>query len=89
MLVSAGVLAITEYVRDVEGSRAAAAIEDYLRTEGRPKVYVRPDYPAELSALRDFSGVQTHIETVARRLLPEDFVGLALSSSHAKPVIAR
>jgi len=89
VLVPGGVLAIIEYVRDVEHSAAADAIEAFLRREGGPKVYRRPDYAGELGGASGFalSDVLTHSVTMPLDL--EGFVGLALSSSHANAVVAR
>lgn len=84
-----GVLAIVEYVRDVDHSPAAAAIEDFLRREGGPKAYVRPDYALELGGLPEFTLSPPRTQKIVVPLDVEGFVGLALSSSHARPVVAR
>src|SRR5690606_17125286 len=52
-----GVLAIVQYLRDVDGSPAAAALTEFMARYGGPKAYVRPDYPAELDALSGFGEV--------------------------------
>lgn len=88
-LAPGGLLAILEYVRDVEASSAAAAAADFLTEEGGPRAYVRPDYAAELAKAAAFEVI--HRERLARTL-PLDmdgFVGLVLSSSHARAVGAR
>jgi SAM-dependent methyltransferase len=89
VLVPGGILAIIEYVRDVEHSAAAAAVEAFLGREGGPKAYERPDYANELAGARGLalSHVRTHALTMPLDL--EGFVGLALSSSHAQAVVAR
>ncbi|MCX8996980.1 class I SAM-dependent methyltransferase [Rhizobiaceae bacterium BDR2-2] len=87
VLVPSGVLAIVEYVRDVANSPAAAAIEAFLRHHGGPKAYVRPDYPDELRNLAGFSGSRAVYKDVVLPLTMDGFTGLALSSSHARPVV--
>ncbi|AYD01847.1 class I SAM-dependent methyltransferase [Neorhizobium sp. NCHU2750] len=89
VLVPGGVLAIVEYVRDVEGSPAARAVMDFLNTEGEARKGGRPDYLAELSALDGFTGAARISEASILPLSSEDFVGLALSSSYAKPAVER
>lgn len=89
VLLPGGLLAIVEYVRATDQSAAAAAIEDFLRREGGPKAYARPDYEAELRALTDLRLHDTWSAPVTFALDLAGFVGLALSSSHAKPVVAR
>jgi ubiquinone/menaquinone biosynthesis C-methylase UbiE len=89
VLVAGGVLAIVEYVRDVEGSPAARAVVDFLDSWGEPRTSGRPDYMQELSALDGFEGVESVSETVTLLLSVEDFTGLALSSSYARPAIER
>ena len=86
ILASSGVLAIAEYVRDVEASPAAAALEAFLARNGGPKAYTRPDYPSELGSLAGFSDVAVFEESATFELTTGRFVGLALSSSHARAV---
>ncbi|QDY97772.2 class I SAM-dependent methyltransferase [Agrobacterium tumefaciens] len=88
-LAQGGILAIIEYVRDTENSPAAAAIEGFLAREGGPKAYERPDYVAELEALPGLEVVEVLKRTVTLPLDVDGFVGLALSSSHAKAVVSR
>jgi ubiquinone/menaquinone biosynthesis C-methylase UbiE len=83
-----GVLAIVQYLRDVDGSPAAAALTEFMARYGGPKAYVRPDYPAELDALSGFGEVTASSEAMTIRIDAEAFVGLALSSSHARAVQA-
>lgn len=89
VLVPGGILGIIEYVRDVEHSAAADTIEAFLRREGGPRVYERPDYANELRTAEAFalSDISTHEVTMPLNL--EGFIGLALSSSHANAVIAK
>lgn len=89
VLVPGGILGIIEYVRDVEHSAAADAVEAFLRREGGPKVYERPDYASELRTAEAFvlSDMLTHKVTMPLSL--EGFIGLALSSSHANAVVAK
>lgn len=87
LLVHGGVLSIVQYLRDVEGSPAAAALTAFMARHGGPKAYVRPDYPAELSATPGFGAVTSFSEPGTLRLTAEEFVGLALSSSHARAVV--
>lgn len=89
VLVPAGILGIIEYVRDTRHSPAAEAIETFLRREGGPKVYERPDYAEVLRSAPGLALADVEKRTVTLPLDLEGFVGLALSSSHAGPVIAR
>lgn len=89
VLKGGGILAIVEYIRDVENSPAAAALEAYLAQEGGPKAYVRPDYEAEFSALDGFETIHVDHITTTFHLDGDAYVGLALSSSHAASCIAR
>lgn len=86
VLVPGGVLAIAEYVRDTEHSPAAAAVDRFLAEHGGPRAYARPDYASELGAL---GPVETWSGRVELSLAMPDFIGLALSSSHARPVVAQ
>ncbi len=89
VLATGGVLAIADYIRDVERSPAAAALETFLGSHGGEKAYVRPDYAAELADAPGLSNVSIFGENVVLDLTPEDFIGLGLSSSHARAVEAR
>lgn len=89
VLVPSGVLGIIEYVRDVEHSPAAEAIETFLRREGGPKVYERPDYADALRSAPGFALSDVRVQTVTTPLDLDGFIGLALSSSHANPVVAK
>jgi len=89
VLVPGGVLGIVEYIRDAEHSPAAAAVEDFLRREGGPQVYRRPDYADELGALAPFELADVLTQTVVLDLDPDGFAGLALSSSHARAIAER
>lgn len=88
VLKPGGVLGIIEYIRDVDGSPAAAALEGFLRRHGGPKVYLRPDYAAELRDAGGFGAVEVLREAVTLGLSCEGFAGLALSSSHARAPVA-
>ena len=89
VLMPSGVLAIIEYVRDDERSPAAAAVVKFLAQHGGPRAYVRPDYDAELRQAAGFGAFAHVIERVTLQLTPEVFLGLALSSSHARAAIDR
>jgi len=82
-----GVMAIVEYVRDEEASPAAAAVVEFLKHYGGPRVHVPPDYDAELRTATAFLDFQYSIESVTLQLAPSEFLGLALSSSHARVAI--
>ena len=87
VLMPSGVLAIIEYVRDDERSPAAAAVVGFLAQHGGPRAYARPDYDAELRHAAGFRTFAHMIERVTLQLAPEAFLGLALSSSHARAAI--
>ena len=87
-LLPGGMLAIVEYVRDEANSPAPRAVADFLTRHGEPRAYARPDYPAELGALDGFTAVVETYEPVTLALTTADFIGLALSSSHARSVVA-
>lgn len=89
VLKDGAILCIVEYVRDVENSAAAAAIEAYLAEQGGPKAYIRPDYEAEFSQLDNFQIIAIRHVPQTFQLSVEAYVGLALSSSHAAGCIAR
>jgi ubiquinone/menaquinone biosynthesis C-methylase UbiE len=86
-LMPSGLLAIVEYVRDEETSMAAAAVIDFLARYGGPRAYARPDYEAELRTAPGFHDFEYAVENLTLQLSPDDFMGLALSSSHARPAI--
>jgi SAM-dependent methyltransferase len=86
-LMPFGVMAIVEYVRDEEASPAAAAVVDFLKNFGGPRAYAPPDYEAELGTAMAFLDFQSTIESVTLQLTPCEFLGLALSSSHARAAI--
>jgi ubiquinone/menaquinone biosynthesis C-methylase UbiE len=88
VLVDGGVLAILEYVRAPANSPAVAAVEDFLSRYGDERAYVRPDYGNELSDLKDFHALEEATDPVVFNLSVEQFVGLALSSSHARQAVA-
>jgi SAM-dependent methyltransferase len=86
-LMPSGLLAIIEYVRDIESSTAATAVVSFLAQYGGPRAYRPADYVAELPAAPGFRDYQFAGERVTLQLTPADFLGLALSSSHARPAI--
>jgi SAM-dependent methyltransferase len=87
VLAPCGTLAIAEYVRDEAASASARAVVRFLAEYGEPRAYVRPDYPYELNALNGVGPVEMFQQAVTFPLTPDDFVGLALSSSHARHAI--
>lgn len=87
ILMPSGVLAIIEYVRDDERSPAAAAVVDFLGQHGGPRAYVRPDYDGELRHAAGFRAFAHRVERMTLQLETDVFVGLALSSSHARAAI--
>jgi ubiquinone/menaquinone biosynthesis C-methylase UbiE len=86
-LMPFGIMAIVEYVRDVETSPAAAAVVDFLEHYGGPRAYAPPDYAAELRTATAFLDFQYSVESATLLLTPSEFLGLALSSSHARAAI--
>lgn len=82
-----GLLAIIEYVRDEANSPAAGIAVEFLHRHGGPRAYERPDYAAELKALHGFPDVGHWKEAKTLELSFEEFAGLVLSSSHARPAI--
>lgn len=86
VLVQGGVLAIVEYMRDTAGSPATAALENYLR-RFEQKAYDRPDYASEFAALDGFGSPAAWTDSNELQLTPDDFVGLALSSSHSRAAV--
>jgi SAM-dependent methyltransferase len=89
VLVAGGILAIVEYVRDEASSAAARAVVEFLAEHGEDRAYVRPDYVTELSGLCGFGPVEMFQEPVTLSLGLPQFVGLALSSSHARHAIEK
>jgi SAM-dependent methyltransferase len=89
VLAPGGILAIAEYVRDEASSASARAVVRFLAEYGEPRAYVRPDYPSELNALDGSGPVEMFQQPVTFLLAPDAFVGLALSSSHARHAIER
>lgn len=89
VLIPGGLLGITEYVRDEVGSAAARAVVEFLDNYGEQRAYVRPDYMAEIDALPGFGPVDLYQESATLFLTPEEFAGLALSSSHARQAVQR
>lgn len=87
LLVPSGLLAIVEYVRDTQHSSAAAALQDYLFSGTGGSAYTRPDYAAELQTLAGFGDVAIWQKTMTYSLTPARFTGLALSSSHSRPIV--
>lgn len=83
-----GLLAVVEYIWDETESAAARAVVSFLARYGEKRAYARPDYVAELAGLAGFGDVAMAQERVTLRLSLADFAGLALSSSHARPVLA-
>lgn len=86
VLAPGGLLAIVEYVRDKAGYPATAALEDYLR-RFEQTAYDRPDYAAEFAALDGFAGASASTDSVQLQLTPDEYIGLALSSSHARAAV--
>ncbi len=87
ILMPSGLLAIVEYVRDEQHSPAAAAVVEFLARHGTGKAYSRPDYASELDSAVGFHDLLVYQEPVVLKLPPDQFIGLALSSSHARPVL--
>ncbi|GGE34424.1 hypothetical protein GCM10007276_09760 [Agaricicola taiwanensis] len=89
VLRPSGPLAIVEYVRDEARSPAAAALIRFTADHGGPATYGRPDYAEELAALESFTQLDVFQETAILHLTAEQYIGLALSSSHARPAIEK
>ncbi|TWG94187.1 Methylase involved in ubiquinone/menaquinone biosynthesis [Mesorhizobium sp. J18] len=85
-LASKGVLAIVEYVRD-EDEPATQAVIEFLDRYGEPRAYVRPDYNRELRGLSEFHQFEHQRERTKLHLTLDEYVGLALSSSHARKAV--
>jgi SAM-dependent methyltransferase len=88
VLVPGGVLAIVEYARD-EADRLAAALVSFMAQYGSPRAYAAPDYPAELAGADGFGGTDAFVLRRRLELRIDEFIGLALSSSHAAGVVQR
>lgn len=84
-----GLLAIVEYVRDVDDSPAAAALDAYLNEAAGPKAYGRPDYLVELETVPELEAADIHNAKETFRLDIKSFKGLARSSSHCAKAVAR
>ena len=82
-----GLMAIVEYVRDAARSPAAAAVIDFLSRYGSPRAYAPPDYEAELRTAVGFRDFRSISENVTLELTTDAFLGLAMSSSHARAAI--
>jgi SAM-dependent methyltransferase len=89
VLQPGGVLAIVQYVRDEESCPLAAAVVQFIGEHGSRRAYMPPDFRAELVALAGFGGFEDFTLRRPIALEIEQFVGLALSSSHAAGVIER
>jgi hypothetical protein len=92
VLPSGGLLAILDYPRDLEGSPAAAAAEDFLTRHGDGRAYQKPEYLADLadSATSAFFAEPVQQFTSVVTSMPADaYVEMVLSSSHARAVEAR
>lgn len=89
VLVPKGLLIIAEYVRATDVSLAACIVEQFLEEFGEARTYLRPDYQAELIQLYDFGVVEHSSELTWFDLSPQQFAGLTLSSSHAKPALQK
>jgi ubiquinone/menaquinone biosynthesis C-methylase UbiE len=89
VLISGGVIAIVEYVRDQAGSPLAAALIEFMAQYGSQKAYAPADYRRELAGAVGFHGTEAFVLRCQLRLDIAAFTGLALSSSHAAGVIER
>ncbi len=89
VLQPGGFLAVLQYVRDLERSPAAAALDGYLNETGGPKAYRRPDYVSELEDVEGLRIADTWTTRETLHLDVEQYVGLALSSSHAAASVSK
>lgn len=89
VLEPGGLLVVVQYVRDLDGSPAAAALDAYLNEAGGSKTYRRPDYVAELQDVRGLEPPAAWSAVETLKLDADGYVGLALSSSHATAGLAR
>jgi SAM-dependent methyltransferase len=87
-LAPGGVLAIVEYARDGTDPMAGALIS-LMAQYGSRRAYETPDYRRELAGLDGFGGLDDFVLPRKLELRVDDFVGLALSSSHAAGLVAR
>jgi SAM-dependent methyltransferase len=88
VLAPGGVLAIVEYARD-ESDPLAAALVRFMAQYGSPRAYAPPDYRAELAGADGFGGIDAFVLQRRLELRIDEFIGLALSSSHAAGVVQR
>ena len=89
VLERGGLLAIAEYVRDENASALAADLVRALARNGGARAYDRPDYEAELRMVAGFTDATAHRWPTTLMLTPAQFIGLALSSSHARAWVER
>jgi len=89
ILVSGGVIAIVEYVRDQEGSPLAAALIEFMSQYDSQKAYAPADCRREPAGAAGFHDTEPFVLRRQLRLDIAAFTGLALSSSHAAGVIER
>jgi ubiquinone/menaquinone biosynthesis C-methylase UbiE len=87
-LCPGGLLAIVEYVRDEERSALARDLVSFMARHGTTKAYDRPDYSAEFETLEGFTPLEHFVDPRTLELTFDQFIGLALSSSHARAVVA-
>ena len=67
----------------------AAALVSFMAEYGSRRAYAAPDYRGELAALDGFGGLDDFVLPRLLELHIDDFVGLALSSSHAAGLVER
>jgi ubiquinone/menaquinone biosynthesis C-methylase UbiE len=87
-LAPGGVLAIVEYARDGNDPLAAALVS-FMAQYGSRRAYAAPDYRQEFSELAGFGGIDDFVLPRLLELHIDDFIGLALSSSHAAGLVER
>jgi ubiquinone/menaquinone biosynthesis C-methylase UbiE len=87
-LAPGGVLAIVEYARDATDPLAAALIA-FMARYGSRHAYAAPDYQRELAGLDGFGDLDNYVLPRRLELQSEQFVGLALSFSHAAGLVKR
>lgn len=88
VLAPGGALAIVEYARD-ETDPLAAALIAFMAQYGSRRAYAAPDYRRELSDLKGFGALDDFVLPRKLELRVDDFIGLALSSSHAAGLVER
>ena len=81
-------LAIVEYARDGADPLAGALIE-FMVQYGSRRAYAAPDYRRELADLDGFGDLDDFVLPRKLDLHIDDFIGLALSSSHAVGLVER